>query len=241
MGRLSLAASTRALSRFSGRAVRVIVNRVPLPGLLSTSIAPPTLSRILCTVESPRPVPLPFGLVVKNGSKIRSRTSVGIPLPLSSTIIRTQSSPQLEVKRAIRGSDCSSSASTALMSRFSITCSILPLSTRKSTGRSSISTSISIAFLVICRTNWILVRIASPRGPALESRLELRANPSRVRASREALTEAASIVLAYCSTLSGVAPCDFNNELYPIMALRMLLKSCTMPLVSVPRPSIFWE
>ena len=36
-------------------------------------------------MESPSPVPTPWGLVVKNGSKIRSAISGGIPLPVSRT------------------------------------------------------------------------------------------------------------------------------------------------------------
>ena len=37
------------------------------------------------TVESPRPVPLPTALVVKNGSKIWAHTSGDMPLPVSLT------------------------------------------------------------------------------------------------------------------------------------------------------------
>jgi len=33
----------------------------------------------------PSPVPRPMGLVVKKGSKMRGRSSVGIPWPLSAT------------------------------------------------------------------------------------------------------------------------------------------------------------
>ena len=39
---------------------------------------------MLCAMESPRPVPAPSGLVVKNGSKIRLCKSGGTPGPLSS-------------------------------------------------------------------------------------------------------------------------------------------------------------
>ena len=39
------------------------------------------------TMLSPRPVPLPGGLVVKNGSKTCSSTSGGMPQPLSLTAI----------------------------------------------------------------------------------------------------------------------------------------------------------
>ena len=37
------------------------------------------------TVESPRPVPFPGSFVVKNGSKMRSRISSGMPCPVSLT------------------------------------------------------------------------------------------------------------------------------------------------------------
>ena len=37
-------------------------------------------------MDSPRPVPLPASFVVKNGSKTRSSTAAGMPLPVSSTI-----------------------------------------------------------------------------------------------------------------------------------------------------------
>src|SRR5579859_3326556 len=54
------------------------------PGLESTAILPPKFCVTMrCTISRPRPVPLPTGLVVKNGSKIRSRSSSGIPLPWS--------------------------------------------------------------------------------------------------------------------------------------------------------------
>ena len=38
---------------------------------------------------SPRPVPLPVGLVVKNGSKIRCRTAGSMPVPSSATSMQT--------------------------------------------------------------------------------------------------------------------------------------------------------
>ncbi len=37
-------------------------------------------------VANPRPVPFPCGLVVKNGSKIRSRFFAEMPLPVSETV-----------------------------------------------------------------------------------------------------------------------------------------------------------
>ena len=60
------------------------------------------------TVESPSPVPLPSSLVVKNGSKIFSKTSGDIPLPVSATsteqnyyFMPTENLPLLEPVRAI--------------------------------------------------------------------------------------------------------------------------------------------
>jgi transposase-like protein len=41
---------------------------------------------VVLTVESPSPVPLPSSLVVKNGSKIRSKTSGVIPVPVSEMV-----------------------------------------------------------------------------------------------------------------------------------------------------------
>ncbi len=56
---------------------------VPFPGSLSTVIEPLRDLMIPWQIERPRPVPTPSGLVVKNGSKMRSRESCGIPRPVS--------------------------------------------------------------------------------------------------------------------------------------------------------------
>src|SRR6185437_9920417 len=58
-------------------------NRVR-PGLLSTRIVPPCFSTMRAQMLRPRPVPSPFALVVKKGSKMRSAASGGMPGPLSS-------------------------------------------------------------------------------------------------------------------------------------------------------------
>ena len=50
---------------------------------------PPDCLTMPNTVERPRPVPLPTSLVVKNGSKILSITSGGMPVPVSDTSIST--------------------------------------------------------------------------------------------------------------------------------------------------------
>ena len=66
-----------------------MLNCVPRPSALSTRIAPSFWRTMPNTVESPRPVPLPSGLVVKNGSKICACVSASIPDPVSETVSRT--------------------------------------------------------------------------------------------------------------------------------------------------------
>ena len=61
---------------------------VPCPGVLSTVIAPPCSVMMPCTTARPKPVPSPTSLVVKNGSKMRSRTSGAMPCPVSRTVKR---------------------------------------------------------------------------------------------------------------------------------------------------------
>src|SRR5262249_39639891 len=62
---------------------RVTRNLVPLPSELCTSMRPSCASTILRTIG--RPSPDPWGLVVKNGSKIRSHKSGATPGPSSTT------------------------------------------------------------------------------------------------------------------------------------------------------------
>ncbi len=56
---------------------------VPAPGLLCTRMRPPWLFTMPSVVERPRPVPWPMVFVVKNGSKMRSSNSGGMPAPVS--------------------------------------------------------------------------------------------------------------------------------------------------------------
>src|SRR5262249_13946523 len=62
---------------------RVRTNSVPRPGSLATSIVPAWASTILREIAMPSPVP--FSFVVKNGLKMRSSLSGGMPHPLSRT------------------------------------------------------------------------------------------------------------------------------------------------------------
>ena len=57
----------------------------------STVMSPPWLRTMPWAMPRPSPVPSPTGLVVKKGSKIRSRCSAAIPQPSSSTWTTTQS------------------------------------------------------------------------------------------------------------------------------------------------------
>ena len=60
-------------------------NTLPCPGSLATVMVPPVWFTMPYTVESPRPVPLPGSLVVKNGSNSRKRVSASMPIPVSHT------------------------------------------------------------------------------------------------------------------------------------------------------------
>ena len=62
-----------------------MVKVAPLPGVLVTLISPPDCLAKPNAWLRPRPVPLPTSLVVKNGSKIASSMSGGIPVPVSVT------------------------------------------------------------------------------------------------------------------------------------------------------------
>ena len=64
---------------------------VPAPGADSKVIVPPCASTMLRAMASPCPEPRPTSLVVKKGSKTLSRTSAGMPGPVSEMEITTAS------------------------------------------------------------------------------------------------------------------------------------------------------
>src|SRR5713226_6411872 len=86
-GRAGLGAAGAAGSVTRGKYTLKVV---PWPGSLYTQIHPPLCLTIPYTVASPRPVPLPAGLVVKKGSKIWRRVFSSIPCPVSDTSRTTQ-------------------------------------------------------------------------------------------------------------------------------------------------------
>ena len=73
-------------SRAAGSRTRKVV---PRPTALVQVTNPPCCRTMLKTTARPRPVPARSGLVVKNGSKTRSTTSGGMPLPESVTATAT--------------------------------------------------------------------------------------------------------------------------------------------------------
>src|SRR6185503_17806839 len=79
-----------SVSQFGGLAGNTIENRAP-PSVGASSSVPPKLITYSRDRASPRPVPLPIGLLVTNGSNRRALTSAGIPGPLSCTAISTES------------------------------------------------------------------------------------------------------------------------------------------------------
>ena len=120
---------------------RITLNVLPRPTALSTSIRPPCRVTMPCTTESPSPVPLPASLVVKNGSKMRSRIASGMPSPVSSTVSHTCSPSSAPVRMV--SVPPSGIASEALTARFISTCWSWPRSAL--TGRASGASSISSA------------------------------------------------------------------------------------------------
>ena len=58
---------------------------VPLPDVLESCSAPPSCTASPCTIDRPRPVPLPSGFDEKNGSIAFFRISGVMPLPVSMT------------------------------------------------------------------------------------------------------------------------------------------------------------
>ena len=108
---LFIAVLPRRRPRRAGRETRNSVR----PGADSTSISASLWLTRRRTMSRPRPVPLPTGLVVKNGSKMRSRISAGMPGPLSTTRTTTRWRSQLAVTSTRPESG---TASSALSIRF---------------------------------------------------------------------------------------------------------------------------
>src|SRR5687768_17685289 len=74
----------------AGKAIRTVV---PSDRLLVTVMLPPRPSMIFRVIA--RPTPVPVRRVVKNGSKIRGRSSALMPTPRSAMSIRDRKSTRL--------------------------------------------------------------------------------------------------------------------------------------------------
>jgi len=95
------------------------VNVLPWPGpALVASMAPPCWSMIWWLMNSPRPVPLPVRLRVKNGSKMFCNTSAAMPQPVSANAISALVAVAVSV---IVRLPVSSMLSRAFTTRFKIT------------------------------------------------------------------------------------------------------------------------
>ena len=97
-----------------------------MPGAESISTVPPRSVDDAVHGGQPEAGALAASLVVKNGSKARSRTSSGMPAPSSATVIRTppaSTSPAGRPLTAIASVPPSGIASRALTARLTSTCS----------------------------------------------------------------------------------------------------------------------
>ena len=80
----------RAPRPFASTGLSTTVKVVPWPSALRTSMRPPISEISMRHSPSPRPVPPLWARVVKNGSKILSKLTRGMPTPVSLTSIATE-------------------------------------------------------------------------------------------------------------------------------------------------------
>src|SRR4029450_6314254 len=131
-GAASYPPALATLSRDLCPAGMLISTVAPAPGVLSTSMRPPCAVTTWWLIASPRPVPRPTSFVVKNGSKMWSRTSGTMPGP-SSRMRTSTTSPSHRV--VIQMFPRSRTASQAFASTFMKTWFIFPGS-RATSGKS---------------------------------------------------------------------------------------------------------
>ena len=165
----------------------LMVKVVPSPIRLSTPISPLCSLTMPYETDRPSPVPLPTGLVVKNGSKILLTTSGGMPLPVSATRMRAVPSPGVSVSTVIRPPPLPSMASPAFMHRLRRTCSIWLALPETCSGRSHRRASTLTFFIMSwCVTSLMVSETTALRSITLISAVSWRANRRRFfRISRE--------------------------------------------------------
>ena len=89
----------------------------------SAQMRPPCSLTMPSEIERPSPVPCPVGFVVKNGLKMTSSDSGGIPGPVSSTSTRTASCiVRVRIVRRWLPRSTLAIACSALVMRLSRTC-----------------------------------------------------------------------------------------------------------------------
>lgn len=113
---------------------KCMVKQLPSPGVEAAVMLPPW--RCIICLQRLNPIPLPSFLVEKNGMKICSITSGGIPSPLSVTVTDTSvlpsgedTAPELHFT-STHGDSSPLQASMAFFIKFISTCSICVRSAR---------------------------------------------------------------------------------------------------------------
>src|SRR6267378_4048412 len=209
---------------------------VPLPGSLSTRTVPCWAATSSCTIERPRPVPEPGGLVVKKGSKIRERFSLLMPQPLSATESSTRS-PLL--RAAMRTSPvCGSTACNALWTMFRITWN-------RSCGLArTISPSMSWTMrtpLGVCGA--IILSASGTTSESLTAAdalpLSLRPKSSSWRVTAVILSRLVSMSAIIASAAGTAAMCLRSSAMFPPRKWMGLFISCATPATMRPSATIF--
>ena len=188
-------------------------------------------------VASPSPVPCPTGLVVKNGSKIRSWVAASMPEPVSVTRTYALTSSRSTERRSVPPPGM---ASRALLTRFSTT-----WSNRTESIITTAGLALGSMLRLMCSPT---VRVRS--GLKLSSRWLrsvgfgadgfCRENSSSCRVNAAARSAASSTQRMSARRGSSSSRALRTNPANPMISDRMLLKSWAMPPASRPTLCIFW-
>ena len=193
-----------------------------------------------------RPSPAALGLVVKNGSKARSRCSASMPLPVSANAIRTKRPPagrssswpgsRMTLMAVTARTPPRGMASRAVAATLTSTCSSGPRSA--CTGLTSGATLMSSRMCSprVRSSRWVTE--ASRSGTvAVSARPPLRPKASSWCASRRPRVVASTISVASWWRVEpgSASPAIISAD--PATTVNRLLKSCAMPPMSWPRLS----
>ena len=130
------------------------------PGCDSTSISPSLWRTSRRTMSRPSPVPCPTGLVVKNGSKMRSRISAGMPGPLSTMRTTTRCRSRLARHLDPAGIGIASSALSIRFAQIWLSSPTKPR-TRGRSGSTSTATATDFARAFDLSTATVLPRLCA--------------------------------------------------------------------------------